>query len=735
MDTRVILLIVVWAYSAQGQGTGSDCSRPNSNWCRHNRASYQGSTDCDGDGYVDQFCTFRGANGIKGALLSLNNCTETQYEMPDSSGVSCASVKGDCATDGDCRYKEKTNSDLKTKCDKSLPGTSYSTRGPDITASTAVNPYSSKTLYKCGCQDNYIQKSDNWRQEGCVECTSSDSSKCGKNMECKDNACICLTTQNFSRIDGNDHTKGCDLQSPEQLCTTKSGTVWNSGKSTCECKPNLDFKNDQNTDEGCVQKCKKSLDCDDVSTCTNNECSSILDDEKQTCSECSQDQCRTKLMENDVRKGYCVSDEVILLVGGYEKDGSPVSDAKDIAETIFTYDCDRPDFPEEEGITFNTAALTADPIQKVITCGGSTQKKCFHLYQEEAFSKAMKWKERTNKLTSEISGNAGENSVTMPNGVFIVAGSGHQSLERTLTSNEEKQWSGTQQVPEGATFKDACTIRISDKEFVVLGGTSPDVDYSKKVMKYHTGDNEWTELTDLKMARRAHACALYNGTQAPNPYIVIAGGEGQGGVLTSTEIYHFKTAPATSEMGGDLNTARWAHGMVFVMKPSPRLLTLGGFSNGDEFPPEALNTMEEWDPVGKKWNAIETTMKKKRAFFGVVVAPREAVCCPPKDEDWVLGNGAESCSDVCFRRGQVCDNTKPEELHSDSDATETFNDAVNPDKSFNSCDGGCEKVDYATLPGPVVHKDTKKCYANKKVDCNVATRNDKIRPLCYCKNG
>ena len=76
---------------------------------------------------------------------------------------------GDCATDGDCRYKEKTNSDLKTKCDTSLSGTSYSTRGPDFTASTAANPYSPKTLYKCGCQDNYIQKSDNWRQEGCGE--------------------------------------------------------------------------------------------------------------------------------------------------------------------------------------------------------------------------------------------------------------------------------------------------------------------------------------------------------------------------------------------------------------------------------------------------------------------------------------------------------------------------------------------------------------------------------------
>ena len=39
-------------------------------------------------------------------------------------------------------------------------------------------------------------------------------------------------------------------------------------------------------------------------------------------------------------------------------------------------------------------------------------------------------------------------------------------------------------------------------------------------------------------------------------------------------------------MGGDLNTARWAHGMVFVMKPNPRLLTLGGFSNSDDLPPE-----------------------------------------------------------------------------------------------------------------------------------------------------
>ena len=76
------------------QGEQTDCSRPSSTWCRHNRASYQGTTDCDGDGYIDQFCTFRGANGPIAAVLSLSGCAQVQYEMPASSGVSCASLKG-----------------------------------------------------------------------------------------------------------------------------------------------------------------------------------------------------------------------------------------------------------------------------------------------------------------------------------------------------------------------------------------------------------------------------------------------------------------------------------------------------------------------------------------------------------------------------------------------------------------------------------------------------------------
>ena len=77
----------------------------------------------------------------------------------------------------------------------------------------------------------------------------------------------------------------------------------------------------------------------------------------------------------------------------------------------------------------------------------------------------------------------------------------------------------------------------------------------------------------------------------------------------------------------------------------------------------------------------------------------------------------------------MCDDTKQANLHSDSNARQIFEAALGALCSETL------KVDYATLPGPVVHKDDSKCYANKNVNCDVATRSDKLRPLCYCKNG
>ena len=70
------------------------CSRPSKNWCRHNRAIYQ-AADCDGDGYIDQYCRFKGSKGPMGVILSKENCQQFEFELKlGSSPITCASLLG-----------------------------------------------------------------------------------------------------------------------------------------------------------------------------------------------------------------------------------------------------------------------------------------------------------------------------------------------------------------------------------------------------------------------------------------------------------------------------------------------------------------------------------------------------------------------------------------------------------------------------------------------------------------
>ena len=69
-------------------------------------------------------------------------------------------------------------------------------------------------------------------------------------------------------------------------------------------------------------------------------------------------------------------------------------------------------------------------------------------------------------------------------------------------------------------------------------------------------------------------------------------------------------------------------------------------------------------------------------------------------------------------------------LHVDgADIAAAFNGVLDENTSCSSS----EKVDYATIAGPVYRIDNIKCYANENVNCDVTTRSDKHRPLCWCK--
>ena len=81
------LSIFISSVSALGK---HHCSKPDTRWCGIATAIYQ-ATDCDGDGYIDQYCRF--SDGVVYARLSKENCKMFELKL-GSSPVTCASLLG-----------------------------------------------------------------------------------------------------------------------------------------------------------------------------------------------------------------------------------------------------------------------------------------------------------------------------------------------------------------------------------------------------------------------------------------------------------------------------------------------------------------------------------------------------------------------------------------------------------------------------------------------------------------
>ena len=171
------MLLLFTEYERNKRLTSQQCTKPS--WCMYSGGRQQVtyvSTDCDGDGFVDQYCRF--PNGQVYAVLSKQNCKQFAFQ-PGSSPPTCASLKGklkenrkvctfppikfawlkysvtdNCEEDADCGYNGRHLTGLKTKCDKKSP-TSYgivelpflAILGQKLPKSRA--DYRSKVWYKC----------------------------------------------------------------------------------------------------------------------------------------------------------------------------------------------------------------------------------------------------------------------------------------------------------------------------------------------------------------------------------------------------------------------------------------------------------------------------------------------------------------------------------------------------------------------------------------------------------
>ena len=100
--------------------------------------------------------------------------------------------------------------------------------------------------------------------------------------------------------------------------------------------------------------------------------------------------------------------------------------------------------------------------------------------------------------------------------------------------------------------------------------------------------------------------------------VIIAGGSGPRGALSSTEVLDL--ASRRIRAGGEMATRRmWFHAATIVSGGKEKVFALGGYEES------ALNSVEEWDEEKFTWKAADNLVEK-RSSFAVLPVPRHLVC-------------------------------------------------------------------------------------------------------------
>ena len=215
--------------------------------------------------------------------------------------------------------------------------------------------------------------------------------------------------------------------------------------------------------------------------------------------------------------------------------------------------------------------------------------------------------------------------VIMRNGVYIFG----RNMSQFLPSGQSA-WAPGPNPPPGGTFYASCKVKISDKEFAVLGGQT---DLTSRpvaidiVFKFNTDTLQWTQLHKMTTKRSDHGCAFYS--QVPNPYILIAGGRTGAGLkpeeyLSTTEIYYLKGG---SENGGNLAEKRYWFNMVKTTKGKEQIYAIGGSTYGGRLCGGFLKRIEEWDPISKSWKISQISLPRKMSRFGSVAVSSSILQC------------------------------------------------------------------------------------------------------------
>jgi len=297
-------------------------------------------------------------------------------------------------------------------------------------------------------------------------------------------------------------------------------------------------------------------------------------------------------------ESVCVSSEMeteisgpLMAIGGF--DGSRLLSAE-----VVNTSCD---FALPEARSGHISVTTTDG--KTLVCGGSTPSgyasSCLQFDYE-----SKSWKEHSTLLSNY---RLGASAVTLSKGTYVLGGEGDAGSSSELLATGSSVWTQGPHIP-GVGVYSSCVAKLSDTEFVILGGI-----YERtQAIVYNEEQNTWRTLPSLTVGVSGHSCV------GLGDIVLIAGGITYGHHATG-RTFIFDTKTGSTREVASLKYPRYGAAMEFYGgKP---LILGGGDDSGNK-----RSDGEMWNMDTETWEEVDIHLNIARSSYYLVTMAEEIEC-------------------------------------------------------------------------------------------------------------
>ena len=273
-------------------------------------------------------------------------------------------------------------------------------------------------------------------------------------------------------------------------------------------------------------------------------------------------------------------------------------------EVIGRYTCNLPSLPK----SYMMHSMTINNASELMVIGGKNEKfKHCYVY------KGCKWVYHSSLNKSRVS----FCSVSMLDGIYVFGCMPLQSdtniqLTAEHLPNGKSIWQNLDsRIPQpGITAAHA--VAISPNEILFTGNKH--LAACRRILTFNISTKQWTHHGHFEKPRWFHSSFVYR------IRVIISGGTDNFGAINSTEIITLQTMSVKD--GGDLNEARYGHGMgIIEINGIQRLVAFGGFDGHCKRKGKWLTSFEVWNDSLECWEKTDMKLSEPLSYFGYCSKP------------------------------------------------------------------------------------------------------------------